>query len=279
MRSSRFDFATVDVGVVSDGERRSARLYRPDRPRRPPVVVAAPGALPASVALPAYAERFATAGWAVLVTEGGDRLDPAARLADWRAAVAAVRDRDDVRGRKPALFGVGLAGGLALALADEDPRIRGVLAHDPVVDGGALLAARSGRDRLRALGTAVRDRVGARLGRGATVPVHSDADGRAAFVGDDAGDLARLAPEGWANETPARTLLSLRRFAASLRDADAPALLVGSRDGDYAPGRVSDVAEQLRRPTTVELPASHGEFYRRPERVAGYDVAFLSALE
>ena len=39
-----------------------------------------------------------------------------------------------------------------------------------------------------------------------------------------------------------------------------------------------DVAAGLRRPTTVELPASHDEFYRRPARVAGYDVAFLSAL-
>lgn len=278
MRTSRFDFATVDVAVADDRGRRDARLYRPDRPRRPPVVVAAPGSLPASVGLPTYAERFAAAGWAVLVVDHGDRLDPAARLADWRAAVATVRDRDDVRGRNPALFGVGLAGGLALALSAEDPRIRAVLAHDPVVDGSDLLAGRPRRDRLRALLAAVRDRVGAPLGRGVTVPVRSGVDGRAAFVGTDAADLVRLAPEGWRNEAPARALLSLRAFAVDLRDVDAPTLLVGSRDGDYVPGRVGDVAGDLRRPTTVELPASHDEFYRRPERVAGHDVAFLAAL-
>jgi len=80
--------------------------------------------------LPAYAERFAAAGLAVLLFDyrhfgasaGEPRqlLDIGRQLDDWRAAIAYARTRYG----RVALFGSSFAGGHVLQLASEDDAIK-----------------------------------------------------------------------------------------------------------------------------------------------------------
>jgi pimeloyl-ACP methyl ester carboxylesterase len=283
--TSRFEFSCVETDIESEGLQCAGRLYRPDRPRRPPVVVAGPGAgLPASAAVEAYAERLAASGRAVLTfdyrgvggSEGSGVVDPERRLADWRAAVEHVRGRDRLDGDRPALLGVGLGGGLALAVAGTDSRIGAVVAHDPLLDGAAVLGGRPVRDRVRALGSAARDSLGAPLGRGRDVPLLDASDGRALFVGGDAAALAALGPPGWRNAAPARSHLRLREFGVDLDPVSAPTLLVSARESDLVTrGSVATAADRLPGATHLELPDGHDVFYREPERIAAHDIAFL----
>jgi fermentation-respiration switch protein FrsA (DUF1100 family) len=95
--------------------------------------------------LPAYAERFAAAGLAVLLFDyrhfgasGGEPrqlLDIGRQLADWREAIAYARTRYE----RVALFGSSFAGGHVIQLAAEDGALRAVVAQCPMTDG--LLAA------------------------------------------------------------------------------------------------------------------------------------------
>ncbi|MFC7174295.1 hypothetical protein ACFQL0_14970 [Haloplanus litoreus] len=68
----RFEFATTTLTFESEGRTRRGRLYRPDRPSTPPVVVLGPTfAAEATFGYPRYAERFARAGYAAFVFDHG----------------------------------------------------------------------------------------------------------------------------------------------------------------------------------------------------------------
>ncbi len=102
--------------------------------------------------LDAYADRFADAGWSVLVFDyrhlgasgGAPRqlLDIDRQRADWHAALAFVRTLPEVDVNRIALWGSSFGGGHVLQVASEDSRIAAVVAQCPFTDGPASLRSR-----------------------------------------------------------------------------------------------------------------------------------------
>jgi len=267
----RFDIATTTLAFESEDRTCRGRLYRPDRPATPPVLVlGADFAAEGSFGYRRYAERFARAGYAAFVfdyrgfgeSEGEPRnlVDPAGQVADWNAAVDRVRTLGGER-RQVVLWGFGLGGGHAIRVA-ANRRVAAVVAVAPLLDGRAFARSRSPRYLARAVGVGLRDRLGAPLGRTHTVPVVGGRDEFGALprpTGDAYLDV--VPPESdWHNETPARGLLSLFRYRP-LQDTErvtAPTFLLAAADDDVAaPGVVADAADRIEGSTFLRLPGGH----------------------
>src|SRR6266496_390364 len=143
--------AREDLSFPSGGETCAAWLYRPEGADGPvPCVVMAHGfSATRADRLPAYAERFAAAGVAVLLFDyrhfgdstGEPRqlLDIARQHADYHAAVACARTLDGIDPRRIALFGTSFAGGHVVVVAAQDPSIAAVIAQCPFADGLSAL--------------------------------------------------------------------------------------------------------------------------------------------
>lgn len=330
-RPSRYDFATVHLrfggpsGALGRARARlpgggrepcAGRLYLPDRPRDPPVVVLAPGAgMRWRFGLDAVAERYAAGGVAAFVfdyrdwgdsraaadgsadaaddTAGDDRpplVDPGRQIADLRAAVGAVRDLDDVDGSRVGLWGIDLSAAHALAVAASDPGIGAVVARAPATRARLLQGGRRARLGGLLAGAADRltrplDRLGVPFVGGRTVPLVSEEDEPAVVAAPGAESAFRdLLPAGstWTNETPARSLWRLRGHdvSARLRDVGCPTLFVaGSRDRVVRSDAVERASERVADSTLVRLPVGHWETFggEAAGRVLGHELAFLES--
>lgn len=165
----------VTVPVGAGGEHLAA-WHWPGSGDRAPVVVMAHGlAGTRGMRLPAYAERFAAAGYACLVFDyrhfgdstGEPRqvLDVATQLEDWQAAVAHARTLPGVDPDRVVLWGTSFSGGHVLGVAAADPRVAAVVAQCPFTDGLASARVASPRSTARLLPYAVRDLLAGRRGR------------------------------------------------------------------------------------------------------------------
>lgn len=261
-------------------------LVRPEGEPRPPAVVMAHGfAALRTWALPAIAERFAGAGVAALTFDyrgfgdsgGGPRrtIDIEKQQADVRAALAFVRDRDDLDGDALALWGMSLGGGHVLEVAATEA-VDAVVTTAPFTDGWRLAATALGRmdaaDVRWAAGAVGRDILHAALDRdpyevrivgasAATDP--ADAFGLLSLIGDVEGFEAMI-PEGeeaaWKNRTAARALprLTLYRPITVAEDVDAPVfVLQGTVDRIVTPSSVDRLVDALPDVHRVRMPVGH----------------------
>jgi len=296
-RPSRYDFSTRGVTFDSGGTACSGRLYLPDRPTDPPVVVMAHGfGAEQSFGLPRFAERFAEAGLAAFTfdyrdfgdSEGEPRglVSPGRQVADYRAAVDRVRRLPAVDGARPILWGTSLSGGHVLKVAAADARIRAVVAQVPMVDGRVYLRSRSPGYLLRATAAGIRDRLQSPLFGPHEVPVVGDSDDVAGIVepGAKRAYLDLLPPEAdWENTMPARSLLALPRYRpiADAGDVACPTLfLAGDRDDLIPVDRVDAAADAVPESTFVRLPVGHFDVYDGPgfESAVGHEVTFLRSV-
>jgi dienelactone hydrolase len=290
--ADRFEFATTTLSFESEAGPRRGRLYRPDRPSSPPVVVLGPTvAAESSFGYPRYAERFARAGYAAFVFDhreaggGGPRnlVDPDAQVADWRAAVDRVRRLDGER-RRIVLWGFGLGGGHVVRLAAERRRVAAAVAVSPL-DGRAFARARSPGYLARAVAAGVRDRLGAPLGRSRSVPVVGGPGEFGLLPRTPTGEayLDCVPPESdWHNETPARGLLSLFRYRplADAADVDCPTLVLAAGEDDLVPpGTAATAADRIDGATYLRLPVGHvdplGDAF---ETAVAHQLAFLESV-
>ena len=125
--------------------------------------------------LPAYAERFAAAGLAVLLFDyrhfgdstGTPRqlLDIGRQQADYRAAVAFARTLDGIDAQRIGLFGTSFSGGHVVAVAAQDPSIAAVVSQCPFADGLAALRVVPPRVALRATALGLADQAAGLAGR------------------------------------------------------------------------------------------------------------------
>lgn len=297
-RPSRDDYSTVRLTFRSDGERCVGRLYRPDRPSNPPLVVLAGG--PVGVGgrpLGPYAERLAAAGYAAFYfdfrhagdSDGEPRnlVSPTRQRADWEAALTGLRGRGDVATDCTVLWGVGLAGDGALAVAADEPRISGVVAQTPILSGRAFLRERGVGFLAGGLLAGIRDRVQSVIGRPYTVPVVADATdggGRFALVSTPSASRAyrELADGEWENRTPARSILALWRHTGNddRHRPTCPVLLVGgTRDEISGIESAAEAATSLPDATLVRLPLGHFDLYDGDgfDRCVRHGLAFLDA--
>ncbi|MGW3116708.1 alpha/beta hydrolase [Streptomyces sp. NPDC001107] len=161
-----------------DGEC-EASIFRPvasgDQALLPIVVLAHGLAGVKSLRLDTYAERFAQRGYLAMTFdyrhfgastgEPREFVDLRLELEDWRNAVAFARTIDGADPERVILWGTSFGGGHVMATAADDHRVVAVIAQCPFSDGLATMRSTPPKTGLRLMSAAVRDRVGAMLGR------------------------------------------------------------------------------------------------------------------
>ena len=268
-----------DRTFTSQGVRCAAWLYRPEGVERPPVVVMAHGfGGVRSFRLPAFAERFAEAGMAVFLfdyrtfgdSEGTPRnlIDPFMHLEDWRAAVGAVRQMEEVDGGRLGVWGSSFSGGHILMLAAEDHGIRAVCAQVPYVDPISSIFRIGIKNLYKAVPYAITDYIRGLLGMSPLyIPMVGEPGTVAALATPDVlPGYRRLVPEGveWDNRCPARILLTMTfyRPLGRVEKIQAPTLLIaGTEDSLIDPEAVRRAAKRIPNAELVELPVGHFDPY------------------
>jgi uncharacterized protein len=180
-------FTSHTDSFTSHGAACAATVYRPGRTAGgpAPVIVMAHGfGAVRALRLPAYAERFAAAGYTVLTFDyrgfgdsaGTPRqvLDIAMQHEDWAAALAHARRLDGVDPDRVVAWGTSFAGGHVLTLAGRGEPLAAVIAQVPHVSGPAAARATGVSAAARLASLAVRDQLRALRGR---TPIYIPAAG------------------------------------------------------------------------------------------------------
>ncbi|MEV7398159.1 alpha/beta fold hydrolase [Aeromicrobium sp. NPDC092404] len=294
-------FTSAEDGFDSRGVKCAARVYRPSghSGRRPAVVMAHGFGGVRALRLYAYAERFAAAGYVVVVfdyrgfgeSEGEPRQLLSVRMQheDWRAALSYTRSLDAVDPQKVVAWGTSFAGGHVLTLAGRGEPLAAIIAQVPHVSGIAAVRSKGLRSSLKVMSPALRDVVGSWLGR---EPVHIrsvDLPGRVGMMTTpDAqpGMLKLIHESGLADgsypETvAARIAVSIgsyspRRWAGRI---ECPALVQIVSDDAITPQAVAEAAAAKIRHSTVKVyPGGHFDPYVEPlfETVIADQIDFLN---
>lgn len=295
-------FRRSDEYFVSGGVRCAAWVYRPITKTAvaPPVIVMAHGLGSVRLLrLPAYAERFAAAGYAVVVfdyrsfgdSDGDPRrvVDVAAQLADWRAALAWARTLDDVDPRRVIAWGTSFAGGHVITLAGTGEELAAIIAQVPHVSGPAAVRA-TGLHALRLAPAALDDTLRAALHRPPRYVDPVGAPGTVAVMATPDADAAvdRLFEEsgirrGELPETIAARILARIGLYSPIRHASkvtCPALVQVAADDAIAPaGPARKAAHRMRRATLQDYSGGHFDPYVDPlfESVVTAQLDFLAS--
>lgn len=292
-------FDRTDSPFASAGTRCAAWLYRPiaGSGHRAPIVVMAHGfGGTRGLRLDAYAERFATAGYQVLLfdyrhfgdSDGQPRnlLGIPRQLADWRAAVTHARTLPGVDPRRVALWGTSLSGGHVLRIAARDQGIAAVVAQVPHVSGIAAARAVGPVMSLRLTARGCIDLVRAVTGR---PPLYIPAIGSpgevAAMSSPDAiPGLQRMLDQSSieepAREVAARIILQMGLYSPgrSARRIKAPTLVqIAKRDNITPAPLARRVAARLAHHKVFEYDLNHFDPYVEPHfgPMIGDQVDFL----
>ncbi len=284
------------ASFTSQGVTCAADLHRPQDASGPvPCVVMAHGfSATKEDTLPAYAERFAAAGLAVLRfdyrgfgdSDGSPRqvLDVKAQLDDYRAAIAHARALPDVDADRIVVWGSSFSGGHAITLAAEDHRIAAAIAQAPFTDGVATLRAVPPVTALKLTGHALRDAAGAIAGRRPHLIPATGAPGDvAAMTSPDAhaGFAAIVGtPSRWRNEVAARIMLTLPLYrpVAKAAKITCPILVTVAEEDTITPPKPAlAVAARAPKGESARYPGGHFDVYVGAgfERSAGDMLAFL----
>lgn len=222
--------------------------------------------------LPSYAARFVAAGLAVLTfdyrhfgtSEGEPRqlVHVDRQLEDLTAAVGYARALPEVHANRVALWGTSLGAGHVLSVAARDRTIAAGVAQLPFMGVDPRhKSPRSASVTLKLFGRAVRDAVGARLGRPSVTMAMLGRPGEVAvFSGAEDYEsmraLAAAAPE-WRNEIAACSLFSLLRYkpVKVAREVSIPLLILAAED---------DTAASMRLTEQAAREAPHAQLRRYP---------------
>ncbi|WP_293311776.1 alpha/beta hydrolase [Mycolicibacterium sp.] len=272
-----------DLRIPSHGEQLAAYLYRPDAEGPVPCVVMAHGfSATRDDGLPAYAEAFQQAGFAVVLFDyrhfgastGEPRqlLDISRQQDDYRAVIGWARHADGIDPDRIALWGSSFSGGHVIAVAAADPRIAAVVSQAPFTDSVAAIRAMPVRNAVRAGVAAVRDQLGALLGRPPRyLPAVGEPGTFAAMTAPEAtpGFEAIVGPESlWRNEVAARVVLQLSRYRP-VRLASRltmPVLFcVCDADATTPPGPSLEAARRAPRGELHRYPYGHFAIYTDPQ--------------
>lgn len=245
--------------------------------------------------LDAYAERFAAAGYHVLVFDyrhfGASGGEPRQLLSirhqhqDWEAAVGYARSRPEAAGLPLVLWGSSLSGGHVLALA-ERLEAAAVIAQVPHTDGLAGVLAIPPTTSVRLVGHALRDVAAAALRRGPHyVPAQGEPGSVALMTDPEAAGYQALVPEGeqFDNRVAARFALAIGLYSPgrALKGLDIPVLVqVAEDDRTTPPTPALKYAAKAARATVRRYPSGHFEPYLGDlfEQFVGDQIAFLDEV-
>lgn len=301
-----YSFTRTRVSFDSEGAACAGYLYLPeDAGARVPCVVMANGfSGTMDWILPAFAERFAAAGFGVLIfdyrhlgeSEGLPRqlIDVRKQRTDLRMAVALARTCEGIDPARIALWGTSLGGSHVVALAARDARIAAVVCNMPALDAlrGANIAEKMRRaqmSRLQLLGSTARlvgaaavDAVRGVLGLS---PRYIEVYGRPgeAFFTDPAlaGRFRTVAENSptWENRVAPRFLFEAPRYRdGTMERIEVPLLVsLASEDVEVSSAFVKEKASKAPRAEIKEYPTDHFEMYHGAvfEQVAADQIDFL----
>jgi len=246
--------APKTVQFPSGGLRCTADFFRPLGAGPFPVVVMAHGlGGTRNMRLPAFAERFAAAGYACLVfdyrhfgdSEGEPRqlLDIGKQLEDWKAAIAHARSLKEIDPKRVVIWGTSFGGGHVLATAAEDDQLAAVISQCPFTDGLASSLAMNPLTSLKVTGLALRDRAGALLGAAPVMVALAGRPGETALMNAPDAYAGYLALQPAGAQTPnyvaARFALDIIRYYPGRQTAKikAPVLFCVCDTDTVAPAR------------------------------------------
>ncbi|WP_320670291.1 alpha/beta hydrolase [Patulibacter defluvii] len=284
-----------EVTFPSGGAQCAAYLYRPDGDGPHPAVVMAHGfSATREERLPAYAERFAAAGFVVLAfdyrhfgaSEGEPRqlLDIGKQHDDYRAALAYVRGLDGVDRERIALWGSSFSGGHVVAVAAGDPAIAAVVSQAPYADSIPTLREVPLRNLLGLTVAGLRDQAGALLGRDAHRIPAVGAPGTFAVMTAPEAEPGFQAIQGegtrWQNAVAGRIALTMPLYRPIRRapKVQAPLLVcICDEDQTTPPGAAAKMAAAAPRGEAIHYPIGHFDIYVGDafERVVADQLAFL----
>jgi dienelactone hydrolase len=281
-----------DVRIPSDGAQLAAYVYRPETANRdmPCVVMAHGFSGTRDDGLPAYAEAFCAAGYAVVLfdyrhfgaSSGQPRqlLDIERQVADYQAVVRWARQLDGVDPDRIVLWGTSFSGGHVLEVAATDPRIAAVIAQVPFTDSLTVLREPL-KNVVRLAVAGLRDQVGAWRGHPLRlVPAIGDPGTLAAITAPGAKlHFEELVPpeSSWRNEVAARLMLRLALYRPGLKASRlAMPLLICVSDNDSITPAAPAVKAAQRAPhgELRRYACTHFELYLDPQ-VKADQVEFL----
>ncbi|KAA1024304.1 alpha/beta hydrolase [Pseudonocardia sp. EV170527-09] len=248
-----------------------------------------------------FAQRFATAGCAVLVFDyrgfgasdgtGDPQLDQdvhhGRHRADYHAAIAYARTLPGVDPERIVLWGSSYSGGHVVPVAARDGQVAAVISQGAAMDGAAALLEilrYAGPGQLaRLTGHGLRDTAAGLLGRPPhRIAVFGPPGSTAAITSHDAvSGYSSIAGPGFRNTMRARGALRipLNRPVTAARRLRAPILVVvAARDSIAPPASVRAVAARAGAGSEVlELPCGHFDIYLGEmfERSVAAQVDFL----
>ncbi len=252
-----------DVRFDVRGTPVSAWLYRPEPSAGPtPCVVMGCGAAGTKdMGMEPYALRFRDAGCAVLLFDyrhwGESGGEPRQlmwipyQLEDYAGAVAFARGLGGIDPARLALWGTSLSGGHVVVAAARDHGVACLLAQCPALDGRAqaLAAFKKGGMPFSIIVHAQRDLVRSWFGSSAhTLPIIGK-PGSVALLTEPATveAFARLAPEGFVNETCARIVIRGDKYrpVTRARKVRCPALFQICEHDELTPIDATEKAARI----------------------------------
>ena len=283
----------ADVRIPCHGEQLAAYVYRPSATQgdAPCVVMASGFSGTRDDGLPGYAAAFRDAGFVVVVFDyrhfGASTGEPrqliniARQLDDYRAVIGWARDLDGVDPERTVLWGSSYSGGHVLALAAADPRFAAVIAQAPYTDSIATLTCVPPRNIGRFAVEALRDQLGAWLGRPPRLVPIFGAPGTFAMITAPGYEstFAAIRPHDskWRNEFAARLMFTFGFYRPGLKakHLKMPLLItVCDQDAITPAAPAVKAAERAPRAELRRYPCAHFEIYQDPQ-VKADQVAFL----
>lgn len=273
----------------------AGRLVMPPGEGPHPIVVMGHGlGATTDLGLAAYADRFRSAGLAVLMFDyrgfgesdqtHAQWLDVKRQLADWRAAVAHARTIDGVDPQRIAIWGSSFGGGHVIRTgATED--VAAVIAQCPFTSGPASLMALGPVAGLRLMPAALHDLVAARTRRSATRLPLLGAPGDTALMTkpDCEPGYRALIPDDidFDDTVDARIALHLgvQVPGRAARKVAVPMMVnVCDRDSLCPPETTVKLVSQAPHAEVLRYPVGHFEIYSGEwfERVVADQVEFLT---
>lgn len=272
-------YSVEPLFLKSHDDTLGADYYRPSKGRKVPVIIMAHGfGAERKFGLPAFAEAFAAAGYAVVLFDyrgfGGstgkprELVSPSHHLDDWRAVLAQVKKRKDIDPRKIVLWGTSFSGGHVMVTAAREKGIRAIIAQVPHVDGLASALLYPKHLLPQAMLLAAKDFAGSKLGRDPIrVPVVATSGVRCLAAQDCYQDFMSMVQAGstWSGQVPARILLTLSQYRP-IKEAHkikCPALVIAGIQDNLIPIDSTRItARKIKQVQYVEWPMGHFDPYR-----------------